>query len=262
MALRNRTRGRMAWLAGGSLFSVAMLAWVTLQGVSALAHERHRTHTVITTPITAVNVSSGAGSVHIEGTTDSTVTVDASISDGLFPPSHHETVEADRLLLSSHCQNVVNSFCKVDYTIRVPETTVVNVHSAGGAIYVSNLTGPLNLSSSGGGVHVTGGSGAMRLRSSGGGVSAIGITSSTVDADSSGGGIHLTFQQPPTNVKVSSSGGGVRVELPPATDGYAVDARSSGGSTHTDVRTDPGSARVIRARSSGGGVRINYLTTP
>jgi hypothetical protein len=252
----------MAWLAGGSLFSVAMLAWVTLQGVSALAHERRHTHTVITTPITAVNVSSGAGSVHIEGTTDSTVTIDASISDGLFPPSHHETVQGDRLMVSSHCQNVVNSFCKVDYTIRVPQATAINVHSAGGAISISSITGRLSLSSSGGGVHVTGGSGDMRLRSSGGSISAIGITSSTVDADSSGGGIHLTFQQSPTNVKVSSSGGGVHVELPGTSDGYAVDAKSSGGSTHNDVRTDPASARVIRARSSGGGVRINYLTTP
>jgi hypothetical protein len=257
-----RTRGRLAWLAGGSLFSVAVLGWGSIQIVSLLAHERSHTHTVISAPVSLVDVSSGGGSVRIEGTTDPAVTIDASISEGLFSSSHHETVQGDRLVVRSNCTNVVNTFCRVNYTIRMPERLPLKVHSTGGAITVNNVNGDLDLSSSGGGVHVTGGHGQMRVRSSGGAVNAIELASPIVDADSSGGGVRLSFAQPPTTVKVSSSGGGVRVEVPMIPDGYAVDARSSGGATHNNVRTDPASTHTIRARSSGGGVRIDYLTAP
>jgi hypothetical protein len=84
------------------------------------------------------------------------------------------------------------------------------------------------------------------------------LTSSAVQAESSGGGVHLSFVQPPTNVDVTSSGGSVTVDLPDTGDFYRVDASASGGSVRNGVRTDPSSARVIHATSSGGGVRVDY----
>jgi hypothetical protein len=246
-------------LLGGSLFSVAMLGYGAMTLVGLLGHERHSTHTVVTTPVRLVDISSGAGWVHVVGSSDPNLTIDTRVSDGLFPSSHHETVQGDRLVVRSNCAPIFNTFCKVDYTVHLPEDMAIKVRSSGGGVSVTNVSGVLDLSSSGGGVHVAGGSGSMRLRSSGGAISASNLTSPTVDADSSGGGIHLSFQQPPTNIKVSSSGGGVTVDVPQTSDDYRVDASASGGSTRNQLRTDPASPRSIRARSSGGGIHLNYL---
>jgi hypothetical protein len=256
---QNRTKSKRAWLLGGSVLSVAMLGYGSMTLVGLLAHERHSTHKVITTPVRLVDISSGAGWVHIVGSNEPTVTVDTSVSEGLFASSHHETVEGDRLVVRSSCSALFNTFCKVNYTVHLPLDTTLKVSSSGGGVSVSNVNGALDLSSSGGGIHVTGGSGSMHLSSSGGGIGAVNLTSSTVNADSSGGGIHLGFQQPPANVKVSSSGGGVTVDVPQTSDTYRVDASSSGGSTSNRLRTDPASPRSIRARSSGGGIHLNYL---
>jgi hypothetical protein len=253
---------RTAWLAGGSLFAVAMLGYGSTQTVGLLAHQRRHAHTVISTPVRAMDVSSGAGRLRIQATTDPNITIDASISDGLFSPTHHESVQGDVLVIRSSCVPTFNTFCTVNYTIRVPQGLSIKARSSGDAISVTGLNGDLDLSSSGGGVRVNGGGGRMHLSSSGGPINATGISSDTVSTNSSGGGIHVSFAQPPSNVSASSSGGAVTIDLPNTGDAYHVQASSSGGSTHTDVRIDPTSPRLVKAHSSGGGVRVRYSTTP
>jgi hypothetical protein len=254
-------RVRRAWLAGGSAFAVAALAYGVFSGVGAVAHQTERAHSVVTVPVGALDVDGASGSVHVIGTTGGPVTIDTRISNGLFSPTRHQSVEGDRLVLSSGCPTFNGFFCGVDYTIHVPEDVAVRVRSRGGTITVDNVNGDLDLSSSGGRVHVTGGRGSQRLNSSGGGVSAIGISAATVNASSSGGGVHLAFQQPPANVNAGSSGGGIRIDLPNTPDAYRINASSSGGGVHTPVRTDPSSSRVIHASSSGGGVTVQYSTS-
>jgi hypothetical protein len=234
-----------------------MIAFGALQGVGVLAHQTDHLHTLISTPVRTVKAS-GDIKVHIEGTDESTVTIDATISRGLFSPTHAETVEGDRLAVSAKCPVVLNTWCQVSYTLRIPKALSVDVHSSGGSISVTGVDGDLDLSSSGGGITVHGGRGSERLDSSGGSINAIGVAPSTVRASSSGGGVHLSFASAPTDVTAESSGGGVTINLPNTPVAYRVDASSSGGSTHTPVHIDPTSARIIRAHSSGGGVTVSY----
>jgi hypothetical protein len=212
--------------------------------------------------VRVIDVSNSSGSVSIDGTTSSDITIDASISRGLGRPTHHETVDGDRLVVRAHCPVVISSFCNVNYRLTVPAGTNVVVRASGGGITLASLEGPVDASSSGGGVHVQNMGGSLRLRSSGGGVSATALRSDRVDASSSGGGVQLAFADPPSAVLATSSGGGVTVEVPDTTDAYRVQASSSGGAARTTVRTDPTSTRVIRATSSGGGVTVRYPRTP
>jgi hypothetical protein len=249
-----------AWLIGGSFVSVGLLAFGVMQGVGLLAHQRHRSHTVVTAPVQSVDISSGAGSVTVVGTSDRNVVIDAADSEGLFAATNQVAVRGDRLVLRSSCPPLFNPFCRVDYTIHVPQSLPLRIRSAGGGIHVDGVSGDLDLASSGGGVHVTGSRGRLLLRSSGGGISATETLSTTADASSSGGGIRLAFLAPPNRVTAGSSGGGVTIQLPHTSDTYRVDIGSSGGSSRNEVRTDPTSTRLIHARSSGGGVRVQYPT--
>ena len=249
---------RLAWLLPGSALAVATIGWGSLNVVDLLAHERHDLHVEYPEPIRSIDIDTDKGSVHVIGTNDRTVTLDAKVSEGLRAGSHSERVEGDRLVVRATCGNVLATWCGVDYTIRVPAETDVVADASGSGIDVSGVTGDVDLSSSGGGVHVVGAGGTLTLHSSGGGVTAEQLTSDTVDASSSGGGVRLRFTEPPRSVKASSSGGGVTVEVPDTPDAYRVDASSSGGGVNTEVRTDPDSPNVIDASSSGGGVTIRY----
>jgi hypothetical protein len=249
-----------AWFIGGSLFSVVLLAFGVMQGVGLLAHQRHHNHTVVTSPVQSVDISSGGGSVAVVGTTGRNVVVDAAVSEGLFAATNEVTVQGGRLVVRSSCPPMFNPFCKVDYTIHMPQSLPLRIHSDGGGIRVDRAGGDLDLTASGGGVRVTGGRGRLVLRSSGGSISATDTESPTVDASSRGGGVRLTFSQPPQRVTARSSGGGVTIQLPNTSATYRVDIGSSGGSSGNEVRTDPTSARLIHARSSGGAVRVLYTT--
>jgi Toastrack DUF4097 len=250
---------RLAWLLPGSFFAVATLGWGTMNIIDLTAHERHHEQHEFTEPIRTLDIDTEKGEVRIVGTDASTVTVDATVSEGLRAGSHSEHVDGDRLVIRASCPIMFATWCGVDYTIRVPSTTTVVAQSSGGGVDVSGVTGDITVSSSGGGVHVTGGGGhTLILDSSGGGVSGEGLTADTVTASSSGGGIHLHFAEPPQMAKATSSGGGVTIEVPETPGAYQVHATSSGGGVHTDVRTDPSSPNVIDADSSGGGVTVRY----
>ena len=73
-------RIRLAWLGGGSLFAVAALGMGHVQAVGGIAHQTHQRHTVITAPVRSLDVQRASGTVHVIGTTDATITIDARIS--------------------------------------------------------------------------------------------------------------------------------------------------------------------------------------
>jgi len=251
---------RQAWLVPGSLFAVATLGWGTITLVDLSAHERHHEQQEFTVPIHTLELDTDKGDVQIVGTDASTVTVDATVSEGLRAGSHSAQVQGDRLVIRSTCPIMFSTWCGVDYTIKVPADTAIVTHSSGGGVAISGVTGDMTLTSSGGGLHVIGGGGTLTLESSGGGVNGEHLTSGVVTASSSGGGVHLSFAEPPHTVKADSSGGGVSVEVPDAPGAYQVHASSSGGGTDVGVRTDPSSPDVIDASSSGGGVTVRYVS--
>jgi hypothetical protein len=213
---------RTAWLLGGSLFSVAAISFGAVNLVDLLAHEQSHVHVEFADSVRTLDVDSDGGSIHIEGTDATTVTVDAAISEGLRRGRHSEQVEGDRLVVRATCPAFLSQWCGVTYTIRVPRTTSVVVRSSDGSITVT------------------------------------GLASASVDARSSDGAVRIAFDAPPQHVVASSDDGGITVVVPDTPDPYLVDASSSDGGTDVRVRTDPTSTRVIDAHSSDGRVTVRY----
>ena len=127
----------------------------------------------------------------------------------------------------------------------------VAAESSGGGVEVTTVSGDVDASSSGGGVHLDGIGGRVTAESSGGPVSAV------LAADNTEGG------------SLSSSGGGVRVDVDPGAR-LSIDASSSGGSVVCDLpvtgqgkqsrstlrgKLNGGGAPLL-VRSSGGGIHI------
>lgn len=246
---------RFTWVLVGSIFTIGILSFGTVQAVAGLAHEERDVHTVVREAVRVVDVEVD-GSVTIVGGSAGPITIDERVSRGLQAPKRSIRVDGERLTVRGTCTAFPQTFCSDDVTLRVPSS--VRVVADGLGITVSRVRGGTYLESHGGNVTVESVSGAVRLRSHGGSVSAIGLRVTTVDADSSGGDVSLAFAGSPQHVDASSSGGSVNVVLPDRLVAYRVETSASGGSVDSDIRTDPTSPRLIRATSSGGGITIHY----
>lgn len=145
----------------------------------------------------------------------------------------------------------------------------VRIGSSGGRIEVEEVTGDVVAESSGGGVEVAAVSGSVDASSSGGGVHVDGV-GGRVTAESSGGPVSAVLAADNTSGgSLSSSGGGVRVEIDPGAR-LSIDASSSGGGvscelpvarhgkeSRTSLRGDlNGGGPALLLRSSGGGIHI------
>jgi Toastrack DUF4097 len=231
---------RTAWLLGGSLFSVAAIAFGAFNLVDLLAHEEHHLHVEFTDAVRVVDIDTDGGSIHIEGTDATTTVVDADISQGLRSGDHSERVDGDRLVVRATCPAFGSQWCSATYTIRVPRGVAVQATSSDSSITVAGVDGEL------------------QLHSSDGGITATDVRSPTAAASSGDGRVALAFAAAPTQVRATSSDGAVTVVVPDTSDAYRVDATTSDGTTDVRVRTDPASARVIDTHSSDGRVTVRY----
>jgi hypothetical protein len=210
----------------------------------------------------------GVRSLDIDGASDVRLTsapagrpleVRTRVTESLVSPERDARRRSDGTLeLSSSCSWVFGDNCEVDYEIAVPAGTSVRVDAIGGDVTAEDLTSsvPIELESSAGDITVTDVTAPeLRLSSSAGDVDATGVRAGSVTADSSAGDVSLSLRSAPERVDVDSSAGDVDLVLPDET--YRVDASSSAGDVDDrQVRNDPASPRLIRARSSAGDVRI------
>jgi hypothetical protein len=183
----------------------------------------------------------------------------AHVTEGLRAPSRSAERAADGgLRLSSSCPGFFGGQCGVDYEIRVPSGTVVNVQASAGDVVAEDLatTRPVKLSTSAGDVTAVGVSApSITLTSSGGDVQARGLSAERVDAESSAGDVVAALKTPAEQLLADSSAGDVELLVPDAV--YRVDATSSAGDVDaSNVSTDPASSRRITAHSSAGDVRV------
>jgi DUF4097 and DUF4098 domain-containing protein YvlB len=127
----------------------------------------------------------------------------------------------------------------------------VQVRTSGGSIEVGRVTGDLYAHTSGGGIDIEEAGGA-------------------VDAETSGGSIRARMtQQPRTDSRLSTSGGGIVLTLA-SNVSLDLDARTSGGDVDTEIpitifgkksegtlegKINGGGPRLV-LRSSGGGIRV------
>jgi hypothetical protein len=136
--------------------------------------------------------------------------------------------------------------------------------TSGGSITAEDGTGNLEVDTSGGSIRVHKHRGEVRAETSGGSIRLEEIEGN-VDAETSGGSIRATLLAPPTaECRLSTSGGGITVNLP-ADAAFAVDAETSGGGVRSDFEvagSAPGKkTQRLRGAVNGGGPLIRLRTS-
>jgi len=130
--------------------------------------------------------------------------------------------------------------------IEVPTRSDVHLHTSGGSVSASRLTGAVEVRSSGGGLDIEAIEGNVDGGTSGGGIRVHGVRGNVV-ANTSGGGITVTDAG--GSVKADTSGGGITI------DSVGGDLRASTSGGGVDVR---GAGGRVEASSSGGGVTVRF----
>ena len=225
-----------------SLALVLALALVVLGTVNIIGSLGRDSLTVdeVFRGVRVVDVEVDVESVEVLARRGSSTQLERVIAWSLKRPTISQRREGDRLVVRSSCPAQIGRGCSGTVRLLVPPDTEVRASSSAGSVRVVGLAGT------------------VQLDSSAGSVEAIDLFSANLSASSSAGSVSLSFAAAPTLVSATSSAGTVEVLVPRGNETYRVDAGSSAGSSDVSVRTDPGSPRVLRARSSAGSVRIDY----
>jgi len=147
-------------------------------------------------------------------------------------------------------------------------TGKVDGESSGGSMSAENISGDVRLETSGGGIKAQSVTGDVQASTSGGGIKLRDIKG-RVDAETSGGSIGVAVTGPNKGINVETSGGGIDIVIEKSA-GAEIDASTSGGGVECDLPvtvkgkldgshirgTVNGGGPLIRAHTSGGGIRI------
>ena len=147
-------------------------------------------------------------------------------------------------------------------------TGLVEARTSGGSISVENSEGEIHARTSGGGITVSNSEGILEFRTSGGSIQ-LNDVDGTVTARTSGGSINAKTNHVGDHLDLRTSGGSITVTVPGGT-GYELDL--SGTRVQAELQNFSGEVErnrvngtignggpVIRARTSGGTVRVNYF---
>lgn len=210
------------WAVSGAIVAIACIAWAAFQFVTVLAHDT--IHTTLTFPaarIDALRVRSDDGNVRVVTTTESEITVEVRVDEGLRAPRHHERVEGSALRLDAGCPGFATMWCAVSYVVHLPTGIVVDASSDNGDITVDDAT-------------------------------------ANVRAVTANGEVDVSVAAGVDQVIATSDNGDVTVAIPDDTLAWNVQASTSNGDRSANVRIDPTSPRTIDATSDNGDVTVRY----
>ncbi|MFC5802290.1 DUF4097 family beta strand repeat-containing protein [Streptomyces formicae] len=162
------------------------------------------------------------------------------------------------LELGVSCEAVASD-CEARHAVKVPRGVAVTVRGDNGDVTASGFDTALALRSDNGRVTVRDSSGPLELVSDNGEIVGERITAKAVSADSDNGEVRLGFAVVPDLVDSSSANGETVIELP-GSGAYRVTASAGNGSAKVDVREDPQSRHVIKARSDNGDIVVRGTT--
>jgi hypothetical protein len=195
----------------------------SLVAADLVSNETDTTQLQFDGSIDALTLHVSNGSVRVEGSDESDVTIGTEMHGGLRKPRHSEAVVDDTLVVRSDCPwGPMSVTCSIDYTIRVPHDVAVTARGDGTSYTLVAMSGDVDVSLNGG------------------------------DAD-------LGYSAAPDHLRALTNGGDITIRVPDDAASYNVEADTDGGSVHTGIRTDPVSDRLIDAHADGGSIRLVYL---
>ena len=249
--------GRWIWVISGvvtATFLAVGSGWlITRAGIPqpATAWSAIPTRTtLITEPVTGVNVQSYGAPIQVTTGSGPGVTVSEAIAygEGGGPPAVTASVSHGLLTLAApDCGGPLN--CSVGFAVTVPRGIAVVAASGGGNIAVEGAT-TASLDSGGGAVIATGITKSLLVSSEGGPVSADGVAEAVID--SGGGGVRAI---------------GVDGQLTAATGGAPLTVAGLTGPLYADTGGGDVVAQGVNATTAtvltaGGNVRVVFASAP
>ena len=175
---------------------------------------------------------------------------------------------------------------KLHFEITVPEKFNVKVETGGGSVHTEDISGEINLSTSGGSIKLENVKGEFDVSTSGGSITAFNFqgdldastsggsinlkgSDSKIKAETSGGGISLDYDGVNKGIYLSTSGGGIQINLPEDFNASAELYTSGGGIScdltannakrisRTEFKADLNKGgKSLYAETSGGSINV------
>jgi DUF4097 and DUF4098 domain-containing protein YvlB len=130
--------------------------------------------------------------------------------------------------------------CSVEFSVRVPAATAVEITTQAGAVSLVDLTGD------------------VMIITDAGAVEGKGLGGDSVSVKTQAGATSLEFTEPPATVEASTELGAISVKVPGGT-AYAVDASTEAGGSDVSVQQDPSSPHKLSLRTRVGGIRVENV---
>jgi hypothetical protein len=232
MAGQGAVRRARTWLP----VTAGILALVTLPGCGTMGLESETQSFEITEPVQRVVVAAEAGEVAITRG-DGPVRVTETIHFRADKPRTSHSVAANTLQLTETGCETDDLRCHVDFEVRVPAATVVEITTAAGAVRLAGLGGDVTVVTEAGAIEATS------------------LSSDRVSVTTEAGATSLEFIEPPTDVNATTELGAIVVKVPRGV-AYAVDVDAEVGGSQVRVDQDPASTHRIAAKTQVGGVRV------
>jgi DUF4097 and DUF4098 domain-containing protein YvlB len=190
----------------------------------------------VTEPVQRLVVEAEAGEVAIT-LGDGPVRVTETVHYQTDKPQTSHSVAASTLQLTENGCATNDWRCHVEFDVRVPAATVVDVKTVAGAVRLRDLAGDVTVVTQAGAIEATS------------------LSSDRVSVATEAGAASLEFVEPPTDVKASTELGAIVVKVPQGV-AYAVRVDAEVGGAQVRVDQDPASAHKISATTQVGGVRV------
>jgi hypothetical protein len=198
----------------------------------------HRSTAVyaISSPVSAVVITSQVGNITVTGGSTASVTERTTYSSR--PPVTTRTVSGGTLTVGYTCPTEL--VCAVVYDIRVPRTAAVRVTADAGRIVLSGLAGPVT------------------AKADAGIITATGLTGASVSLTTDVGAITADFGAAPATVAAVTRIGAITLRVP-QTATYTVIANASFGAATVRIPQSSSAPHTITATTDVGAILVTYL---
>jgi hypothetical protein len=242
----------------GIAISVALILGGVYWALTGLTDDHRTSQGSYQVPDGALTIQADSADVELHTGDVSEITVDRKFNRNLFGSKPSEKYSDGKLQLKDTGCGFLSFGCDTNYVITVPKDLTVTIQSSSGDLKVSELPTGVSLQTSSGAIELDHVGGQVSLKSSSGDISGDNLSATGVTAQSSSGDVELGFDLAPQQIDAQTSSGDVDLRLPTGDETYKVDADTNSGDESANVKTDPQSSRVIKAKSSSGDTVVEY----
>ena len=259
---------RWAWFVIGGILTLGVLAgggflvWQVITGNGLSQQTEQSSLTSDGTPETVV-VEGTSSNVRFTGADIESAALDLALSwHASERPAVGTEWQGSAWLVDLDCRHVGLPLwfapgCGIDLSGQMPEASDIGVRLTSGAATVEDLSGAVDLETTSGDILLDGVSGNLRTQSSSGSVLADRLASPRTISETTSGEVFLEYEEAPERVVVSTTAGGVDIQVPRA-GGYRVETSTSAGAVEVGIADDPEAERIIDVSTTSGDVAINY----